>query len=264
MREMHELQSFIDKNFKQNKKKKLESLITPLKHGQTIPKGTLAIMASSDATLRLKLLNKDTPHKGFSTPLVINDESRKLGITENYLHWYLGQEQVQTNLMKHATGSVILRVPRKYVYSLPVPVPVRPVKHNIGQEVVISKPDDPFRNSVNAFYEDYLLNIQHQRYRTAAILAGAVCEALLYQLLLEEGVDKKLMDGDRSLGLGKLLTYLKLLKLDKSLSLPMTHLTDVQKKRNGAVHFGSLKNKPIEFEATDLESFNQVIKYFGI
>ena len=261
---MHELQSFVNKKFKGNKVKKLESLIDHLKHGRVIPEGTLVIMASGDTTLRLKILDKDTQHKGFSLPLIINQDAQSKGVSPNYLHWYLSHKEIKENLMNRATGSVILRVPRKYVYSLPVPMPVRPMKLLDSEEVVITNPNDPFRQSVNAFYEDYLLNVKHKRFRTAMILAGAICEAILYQLLLEEGVDKKLLDNDRSLGIGKMLAYLKLLKLDKKLNLPMSYLAGIQKKRNRAVHFGSIKGKPTLFYENDLDSFNHVIKHFGI
>jgi len=89
-------------------------------------------------------------------------------------------------------------------------------------------------------------------------------EAIIYQLLLDEGVDKQILDNDRSLGFGKLVTYLKLLKLDKSLSLPMSHFAEIQKKRNSAVHAGANRHKPTIFTADNLVSFNYIIKYFGI
>ena len=56
------LDRFVGRKFKGHKTQKLSSLVDPLKQGQTIPKGTLVVMASGDAKLRLKILDKDTPH----------------------------------------------------------------------------------------------------------------------------------------------------------------------------------------------------------
>lgn len=261
---MKELQSFLNKSFKGNKIKKLEVLVFPLRYGATIPKGTLVIMASGDAQLRLKVLEKDTPHKGFSTPLIMNSEAQALGISPNYLHWYLSHEEIKEQLIKHATGSVLLRVPKSIINNIPVPIPTNATRKQSIKEVVITKKDDGFRELINSLYEDYRINVKHKRYRTAVILAGAMSEAIIYQLLLDEGVDKKILDDDRGLALGKLLRYLKLLKLDKSLNLPITDFANMQTKRNKAVHFGADRNKPATFTGEDLVSFNHIIKYFGI
>lgn len=258
-----EIESYINKSFFGCKTLKLGSLITHIKRSKSIPAGTLVIMASGDAQLRLKILEKDTPHKGFSEPLLLNDVAVKSGITTNYLHWYLTNETVSKSLMGHATGSVFLRIPLSTIKDIPIPIP-KTVFKTIPIEETVLKKDDEFRELLNSFYQDYLLNVKNKRYRTSLILAGAMTEAIIYQLLLEHGVDKKILDNDRGLGMGKLITYLKLLKLDKSLSLPMTDFSEIQRKRNKAVHVGSQRNKPHLFCKEDIVCFNHVIKHFGI
>ena len=67
------LNSFLDRKFKGNKTFKIDKLIEKIKTGENIPKGTLVIMASGDTQLRLKILEKETPNKGFSMPLILNE-----------------------------------------------------------------------------------------------------------------------------------------------------------------------------------------------
>jgi len=221
-------------------------------------------MASGDARLRLKILDKDTPHKGFSTPLILKDSSLKEGITPQYLRWFLSQDDVASELMEHANGSVILRVPKTIIENIPIPIPKKPREWADKGEVTLLKEKDDFSNLINSFYEDYLLNIKHERYRTAVILSGAICEAMLFQLLLEYGVDKKLLKEDNQLAIGRLIKYVRLLKLDKEFNVPLNHIQDIQKKRNSAVHIGASKSGIKEFSNMDLKPFDQVIKFFGL
>jgi len=256
--------SFISKQFKGHTVLKLVSLIEPLKQGKTIPKGTLVVMASGDAKLRLKILDRDTPHKGFSTPLKLKKTALEKGITSEYLLWYLGQAKIADELMKYATGSVILRVPKSILEAIPVPIPRKQRVWPINGDVILKKEKDDFSCIIKEFYEDFRLNVKYERYRIAIIIAGAICEAMLFKLLIDAGVEKKLLEEDRQLGLGRLIKYVKLLKLDKEFHIPVNHIQEIQKKRNIAIHIGSSTNFNEKFISKDVSSFDQVVKYFGL
>lgn len=258
------ISNFLDKKFRKNTRVPLDKLIEPIKHGTTIQAGTLVIMASGDRKLRLRILEKDTPHKGFSEPLRLNSYAGEHNITPNYLLWYLDLTPVRDYLLSHITGSVILRVPRKILHSLLVPLPTRPTKVKEVGEVVFQKTGDPFSELIDSLYKDYLLNFSSGRFRTAIILAGAISEVILYQLLLEQDVNTKILRDDRHLALGKMIDYVRLLKLDQNVDFPMTHLIELQKRRNAAVHAGLLVKNQREFSREDLDCFDHIIKHFGI
>lgn len=258
------INNFLNKKFKNNVRVPLAKLIEPIKHGTIMQAGTLVVMASGDRKLRLRILEKDTPHKGFSEPLRLNSYAGQQNITPNYLLWYLSLTPVRDYLLLHITGAVILRVPRKILHSVLVPLPTRPVKIKDVGEVVLQKAGDSFSKLIDSFYRDYLLNFSSGRFRTAIILAGAISEVILYQLLLEQDVNTKTLSDDRNLALGKMLEYVRLLKLDQNVDFPMTHLVELQKKRNSAIHAGLLIKDQKEFSREDLDCFDHIIKHFGI
>jgi hypothetical protein len=260
----HNLASFLDRKFRKNQRVILANLIDSIKHGRVIPAGTLVLMASGDRKLRLKILETNTPHKGFSEPMPLNDYAHEHWVTPNYLLWYLSHEQIGEYLLAQTTGTVFLRVPRKILHSLPIALPTRAVKSRSVGEVVIARRDDPFSKLIDEFYKDFRLNFTSERFRTAIILAGAICEVILYQLLIDQGVSPKMLSKDQGLALGKMLDYVRLLKLDQAADFPMNHLIDLQQKRNSAVHAGVSINNQRLFLAEDLAPFDHVIRYFGI
>jgi len=139
-------------------------------------------MASGDRRLRLKILDKDTPHRGFSEPLLVNGFAAEHKVTPHYLLWYLSQDPVTEYLLRNASGSVFVRVPRKFLHALTIPLPTTVTKIKPVNEFAVARDDTPFSKVIADLYNDYLLNFLNHRYRTGALLAGAICEVILYQL----------------------------------------------------------------------------------
>jgi hypothetical protein len=256
--------AFLDAKFSKNRRVSLGALTTRITSGSVIPRGTLVVMASGDRKIRLKILERDTPHRGFSEPLIVNGFGAEHKVTPHYLLWYLSQEPVTIHMLAQASGAVFVRVPRKVLHAIPVPLPTSVTKIKPVNEFSVTRTETPFSRLIADLNNDYLLNVANGRYRTAAVLAGAICEVILYQLLIEQGVSPKLLRDDRGLGFNKLLEYVELLKLDGLPGFPKSQLVQMKKLRNDSVHAGLLVNKMREVAATDLDCFNSIIKHFGI
>lgn len=258
------LASFLDSKFRKNRRVPLSALIARISPGSTIPKGTLVVMASGDRKIRLKILERDTPHKGFSEPLLVNGFGTEHKVTAHYLLWFLSQEPVTSHMLEHARGAVFVRVPRSVMHAIPVPLPTSVTKIMPVNEFSVTRTETPFSRLIADLYSDYLLNLSNARYRTAAVLAGAICEVILYQLLIEKGANSKLLKDDRALGFNKLLEYVELLKLDELPGFPKSQLVQMKKLRNESIHAGLLINRTRVMSSTDLDCFNPIIKHFGI
>lgn len=258
------LTSFLDSKFAKNRRVPLSALIARVSSGSVIPKGTLVVMASGDRKIRLKILDRDTPHRGFSEPLLVNGFGTEHKVTAHYLLWFLSQEPVTNHMLERASGAVFVRVPRKVLNAIQIPLPTSVTKIKPINEFSIVRTETPFSKLIADLNNDYLLNVANARYRTAAVLAGAICEVILYQLLIEQGANPRLLRDDRSLGFNKLLEYVELLKLDELPGFPKSQLIQMKKLRNESVHAGLLINKTREISAADLECFNPIIKHFGV
>jgi hypothetical protein len=253
--------SKLDTHFKKNSKIPLQELIEPSKRGNVIPEGTLVLMPFVNGEIRLKILDAATPDKGFSIPLQISNRGLQANITANYLSWHLTQDFVKNYLILFIRGSVFPRIPRYVLLDLLVPIPLYKKKYSNPVETSVLKTENPFRDLINSLYRDYLMNCKQERYRTAIILAGAIAEAILYQLLLDNEVDNALIEGDT---LGQLIKYVKLLRLEQQLNFPLGDFSTLQKYRNSAIHTGRAIRERYSFSKNDLRCFDQIIKHFGI
>ncbi|EGS6501264.1 hypothetical protein I9F74_004661 [Vibrio parahaemolyticus] len=271
--ESKNIKKIVDKSFRGSKTAVLSSLIEDIPKGETeIPTGTLVLVPAMQGNLIFRRLDKPKLAKYGFIPFVVSAKGKELGITEEYLQWFFTHESLSEYWNDVAIGGVLRRIPRKVLLNTTVPIPRNKITGSIKSEINVTS---PFRDYVKTFYEQYRTNLKHEQYRTnlkheqystCAILAGVISEAILYQLLLENDVKRSLLDKDNGLGLGKLVTYVELLQLDKSLELNLQHFKAINKLRNSSVHFGKvLRDKEVKtVTKADLTVFDEVVKQFGI
>ena len=156
----HILTSFLDSNFKNSRRVTVGTLVRKTRAGELIPKGSLVLMASGDRRIRFKVLGQDTPHKGLSEPLVLNEFAAEHKVTANYLHWFLTRDQVVKYLVDNAHGAVFIRVPRTVLHAVPVPLPASVTRIKPEVEFSPIKTDNPFSKVIDDLYSDYQLNLR--------------------------------------------------------------------------------------------------------
>lgn len=258
------LTPYLDSKFAGCKRIPLGSLIEKVRANEVIPVGSLVLVATGDRRLRLRILPKDSVYRSFQEPIIPNQFAAEHKVTQAYLSWYLSQEEVANHLVENATGAVFVRLPRKFLHAVLVPLPASVKAIKLVSEFAVVKMNNRFTTVIGDLHSDYLLNVENKRFRTAMILAGAICEVLLYQMLVEQGVSLKLLKDDRGLGMNKMLDYIRVLKLDETPGFPISQLEQLRKSRNNAVHAGLMVNTDRELTEADLQPINQVIKYFGL
>ncbi|MBV6625727.1 MAG: hypothetical protein KI793_22835 [Rivularia sp. (in: Bacteria)] len=260
-----EFQRKLNQKFKHHKFKPLSELLLNLSgKNKYVEPGTLVFFPVIHGEIRFKTSDEPQELKHGLFAIVVNDQGIKLGITPIYIQWFLTQDFVVSFLSKVSQGTVMPRIPRKTLYSLQIPIPKQSFAENVQDEIKLTT---PFRVYVQNYYQQYSLNYKYNNFDTCAILAGAICEAILYQLLIDNGVNKKILDDDHGIGLGKLITYVRLLRLDEQLKFDTQPFKEINKLRNRAVHYGNFSRNSDNHDNLQLEQlipFDNVIKQFGI
>lgn len=261
--------------FKNNKHVLIGDIVTPVERGELVKGGTVIVTPLIKGKFFVKRLAEDCNYEGDFLPLVIDEEWEELGVTSDYLLWFLEQDFVIEYIKSNVVGVAMARVPLKVIYEMKIAIPNHfklgePVMPSY-EEVEIDNQANPVRDLINSFYEDYRFNFDRGKYRTAAVLAGAFCEVILYQLLVEAGVEERILDNDNSLTLGRLISCVQLLGLDKdddvrdeNRGFPISHFIEVQKNRNRAIHTTLPARESDELKAEDFHYMEEIIKRFGI
>ena len=230
--------------------------IEEIKHGDII------IKSIHDGSLSISIYNGNSSKPIFGSFFRILDKR----ISAEYLIWFFSQVEIKNYLGIHATGGVINRIPLQVLYDVFIPIPkIINSKQKKNKTILSKKQESPVREIIRNFYQDYQENLNANRLETAIILAGAICEAILYEALIEEGVPEKILSQNKTLG--TLLEFAEIKELNKLLKVNLTHFENIKQQRNKTIHIGSSIKRLENGEIINKEVFNDfdhIIKNFGI
>jgi restriction endonuclease S subunit len=148
------LTSYLDSKYSDCKRVPLGSLVHKVRPGEVIRTGSLVLVAAGDRRLRLRTTPQDTVHKSFSEPIFPNEFAAEHKVTQAYLYWYLTQAEVANYLVENATGAVFVRVPRKVLHAIPVPLPVSVRRIKPVTEFSVVKTNNRFTKVVGEMHSD--------------------------------------------------------------------------------------------------------------
>ena len=251
-------QKLFSRKFKNQPKHPLSENYEVKRHVET-DRECIYMGASVSGVLKFELLTKPESGRSYYTLIIPKEDSP---FTAQYLLWLLNHQEVQDYLMLFTVGSIQPTIATNTLESLLIPTPKKVVKSS--KEIIINSVGSAYRRLLKKYYEDYLLNFNNGSYMTAAILAGAIAEVIIYELLLESDIEERLIDGKT---LGGLIRDVELLKLDQVHGFSIEPFKEIQRLRNHAVHAGLAVNKieaDPEVERQELKCLDQIIKHFGI
>lgn len=252
--------NYLSKKLKDSKKIPFSKLTDKISEGKA-QKGDIVIKTHSSGKLLIEILKSPETVKPNWIIYRINNEK----VSPEYLLWHFSQPQVKEYINIHAIGGVIRHIPIKIIEEILIPIPkILDNKSKINR-VTLKNENNLVREFIRNYYLDYQENLNNNRYDIAIILAGVICEAILYETLLEVGVPERIISQNKTLG--NLIEYAIIKEVDKELGIELSHFHNIRIHRNKAVHIGAAV-KRLEtgeiFDKTVFNSFDQIIKNFGI
>jgi hypothetical protein len=254
-------EKFLNKKFSDNVKVPFKKLVEKVNNDES-QIGDIIIFNYIEAKLKIEVIQKNKKTKKFIHNVfrVIDDR-----VSAQYILWIFSQNEVKEYIKIHAVGSLLRHIPLQVIENLMIPIPRLLDKNSSKNRITISTNHNPVREVIKNFYLDYQENFNSNRYNTAIILAGAICEAILYESLIEVGIPEKILSQNKTLG--TLIEYAHIKELDKHYKINLTHFESIKQERNKAIHIGLAVKKLKEGEIISqyaFKDFDQIIKNFGI
>ena len=179
-------------------------------------------------------------------------------ISKNYLIWYLNQKPIQNYLSLFVKGNIIPFLPRKDFLELKIKLPTK--KHYPKIPETSIKITSDYRKVLERFYQEYENNKKYNNLFSCGVLAGAICETILLEYLIEAGVKEKLLERKM---FGQLIEIAEIKDLD---DFPLEDFKKIKKIRNN-IHPNVVKGNFLTIDKdiiNNLKSFDKIIAHFGI
>ncbi len=226
----------------------------------------LTIFPSAKGNVGYKIFEKPKSDKRYNT--TISAKSEKVSIYD-LVHFFSHQE-VQDYLSIKLKGGIIPFLQKPDIENLKIPLPKIPLASvSINEQKGELTPRlNEFKSFISTYYQQYQENLKNDRLVAATMLAGAISEAILYQFMIDSGVQESLLDNR---GLGGLIRDIKLGKFNEQdgRKFPLEAFSELNTLRNDIVHpsraIFKLKTDYELIEKNKLvRLFNQIKKHFGL
>ena|GEM_PF-4938636 len=189
--------------------------------------------------------------------LVLKSKNSKF--SESYISWYLSQEEIKTYFKQFTTGNIIFYINKNAFNNLDIVYPK--AKKYDKTEVTINN-DSKFREVIKIYLNEYNKNIDIENYLSASFLVGAICEALLYEILLDSGLSNNDLSNKKTV---QLLEYIKIRDVDIDNKI-LNDFKEINKKRN-LIHPERASKEIDKIYSLEQEIepiFNRIVKEFGL
>lgn len=225
----------------------------------------LVILPSPNGVLSYKFV---TEHTNKRYGISITSKSDEISVFD--LIHFIDHSEVKNYLSLELRGSVIRTLPIETLRKLRIPLPkiqlaAQDVKNTTGK---IKPVVNEFKIFISQYYQEYSKALKENQLVSATMLAGAISEAILYQVMIDCGVDSALLNNR---GLGGLIRDVKLggfneIERQEFDLAPFSTLNNI---RNDIVHPSrAIKKIKTDYDLIDkqeiIKNFDRIKRYFGL
>ena len=237
----------------------------------TIPEGSLdrcIVLFQNSFTYEAKIQNEYTSKFHH---IVICSTKKNKEISLEFLEWYLNQKEVKEFLALHSLGAIVRRLDKKELRKLVIPISAKKLKNSndySNQFQANFLYNDPYRNLLKHYINEFYQNIKVKNALSSVVIAGSICELILYNLLNDQETVKENYLTDR--GLGAYIDYCRMLNLEKEIKFRLQPFDELKKVRNKIVHPNNAIKEMIDptnelVDINKIENFlKEIIIDFGL
>lgn len=219
---------------------------------KTIKKNDL-VFYNRGNNVRFKFALKEIENKYNYTVL----RSKNNKFSESYISWYLSIDTIKEYIKTYISGSVVVSMNKDALANLEI---LYPDKKRYEKTTVTIENESKFKEIIKIYLREYHENIKIENYLSASFLVGSICEAILYQLLLDNGVRESIV---KNKTFGQLIDFAIIKSIE---DFNEGEFKKIQEFRN-MIHPENMLRK-IE-KVSDIEkeienTFQNIIKKFGL
>lgn len=224
------------------------------------------IESSARGKISFKVITNNPKKRRYDITIISKSED----ISVFDLIHFIDHKEVKDYLSIQLRGAVIQRLPIEVIEKLQIPLPkIKLAAKDVQQASSSLTPIvNEFKMFISQYYQEYSYALRNNQLVAATMLAGAISEAILYQVIIDSGVDASLLENR---GLGGLIRDIKLGRFNEKegQEFDLVPFTTLNRIRNDIVHPSRAINKiKTDYDLINkqdiIQSFNLIKRYFGL